>query len=91
MLPGTIPGKLPVGTIVTVQAPGSRGSAGEAQEIPAVVLKQYQDFSLDLYAFHFEGVPVLMRAVPLANVAVPEPVKTPREQPKFSLAPHEAT
>jgi len=91
MLPGTIPGKLPVGTIVTVVAPGSRGSAGEAQEIPAIVLKQYSDFSLDLYAFHFEGVPVLMRAVPFANVMLPEPVKSLREPPKFSLAPHETT
>lgn len=90
MLPGTIPGKLPVGTIVTVEAPGSRVSGGEAQEIPAIVLKQYQNFSLDLYAFHFEGVPVLLRAVPLDRVALPAPVK-PMDQPKFSLAPHEAT
>ena len=60
--------QIPVGTMVTVEAPGSRATDGEVRTIPAVVLHQWPDLSLELYAFHFEGVPSLMRAVPVGSV-----------------------
>jgi hypothetical protein len=60
--------QIPVGTIVTIEAPGSRGDNGETRFIPAIVTKQWPDSSLQLYAFHFEGVPLLVNAVPLDRV-----------------------
>jgi len=59
---------LPVGTMVVVEAPGSRASDGEVQQIPAVVMKQENGF-LHLYAFHFEGVPSHM-LVPVVDVKI---------------------
>lgn len=68
---------IPVGTVVCVVAPGSRSSNGEERLIPAIVLKQWPDESLQLYSFHFEGVPLLMNSVSLDFVfgpGQPEPI-----------------
>lgn len=78
--------KVPVGTMVTVQAPGSRATDGEVRIIPGVVLQQWDDGSVQLYCFHFEGVPSLMHSVPLDRIEV---VSQPKrsEEPKYALAP----
>lgn len=68
---------IPIGTIVCVEAPGSRVSNGEARTIPAIVLGQWPDESLQLYCFHFEGAPLLMNSISLdfvRNVGQPEPI-----------------
>lgn len=78
--------RVPVGTIVCVEAPGSRGDNGERRLIPAIVTSQWPDESLELYSFHFEGVPLLMRSVPLTAVWMvgqPEPVE--KRERAFSL------
>ena len=76
---------IPIGTMVTVEAPGSRATDGEMRTIPAVVLHQWPDQSLELYAFHFEGVPSLMRAVPLSRVQmVVQPKPIDKEPLKFA-------
>lgn len=80
---------IPVGTIVTVMAPGSRSSDGQERLIPAIVTGQWPDGSLQLYSFHFEGVPLLMNSKPLNEVFMPgqsEPVeKVPERQASFSM------
>jgi hypothetical protein len=43
------------GAIVRFEAPGSRSTQGERKLIPAVVLQEWPDGSLQLYALHFEG------------------------------------
>lgn len=73
--------RIPTGTIVCVEAPGSRGDGGERRLIPAIVLQQWPDESLQLYSFHFEGVPLLMNSVALDYIHMPgqsEPVKSSR-------------
>jgi hypothetical protein len=53
--------------MVTFEAPGSRGDEGETRTIPAVVMGQWPDGSLQLYCFHFEGS-FLKNSVPLECV-----------------------
>lgn len=75
---------VPIGTIVTVEAPGSRGTEGETRTIPAVVLSQWPDGSLELFALHFEGS-FLMRSIPVDDVRiVSQALGDP--QLKFSMA-----
>jgi len=75
---------VPIGTIVTVEAPGSRGTEGETRTIPAIVLSQWPDGSLELFAFHFEGS-FLMRSIPVDDVrVVSQALADP--QLKFALA-----
>ncbi len=48
--------RIAVGSIVRVTAPGSRSTDGEPCQIPAIVLKQWEeDGTVVLFAFHFEG------------------------------------
>jgi hypothetical protein len=73
--------QVPIGTTVVIEAPGSRGDNGATRMIPAVVLQQWPDSSVDLYALHFEGAPILMRGVTLDRVRMvgqAEPVEKPR-------------
>lgn len=58
---------IPVGMIVTVERP-DRGEDGESRLIPAIVLGQWPSGDLELYLFHFEGVPSYARSVPLSTV-----------------------
>jgi len=58
------------GTIVRIVAPGSRESEGEARTIPAVVLQQWPDGSLQLYCLHFQGSPLLVNAARAEDVEV---------------------
>lgn len=79
---------IPIGTVVVVAAPGSRGDDGPPREIPALVTRQWEDGSLELYACHFEGVPIMMRSVPLSSVHLPgmtEPIERPRS---FAIDAH---
>ena len=84
---------IPVGTVVTVVARGSRASNGEEQVVPAIVLRQYEKAPgqpLDLYVFHFEGVPSLMGAVPSDAVKMvqPSPAQLQGHLPvKYELEP----
>jgi hypothetical protein len=55
--------RVEVGAIVRITAPGSRETNGEERVIPAVVTHQWPDGSLQLYAFHFMGSPLLQQAV----------------------------
>lgn len=55
--------QIEVGAIVRVVAPGSRETNGEQRIIPAVVTQQWPDGSLQLYAFHFMGSPLLQHSV----------------------------
>lgn len=55
--------RVDVGSIVRIVAPGSRETNGESRVIPAVVTYQWPDGSLQLYAFHFMGSPLLQQAV----------------------------
>lgn len=75
--------KVEVGTIVRFVPPGSRDSGGDGVPIPGVVMRQWEDGSLCLYLFHFEGVPSLLRSIPLAMV---ELVKQPSSALKFEAA-----
>src|SRR5215475_2220120 len=59
-----------VGSMVRILAPGSRESDGEQRVIPAVVIGQWPDGSLQLYALHFQGSPVLMNSVRSQDVEV---------------------
>ena len=59
--------QIPIGTIVTIEAPGGRGDNGNTRTITAIVLSQWPEGSLELFAFHFEGS-FLVRAVPLSAV-----------------------
>jgi hypothetical protein len=52
-----------VGAIVRVVAPGSRETNGEQRSIPAIVMGQHPDGSLQLYCLHFQGTPILANAV----------------------------
>ena len=45
--------KIPIGRMVTIEAPGSRGDEGNARTVPAVVTAQWPDGSLQLFVFHF--------------------------------------
>ena len=55
--------RVEVGAIVRVVVPGSRESDGEPRMIPAIVIHQWPDGSLQLYSFHFQGSPLLQNAV----------------------------
>lgn len=55
--------RIEVGSIVRFVAPGSRETSGEERIIPAMVLHQWADGSLQLYALHFQGAPLLQQAV----------------------------
>ena len=71
--------RIPIGTMVIVEAPGSRGDSGETRMLPAVVMKQWEGGELQLFAFHFEGS-FLMNAVPLDRcygVGEKEPLARP--------------
>ena len=57
------------GTLARVTAPGSRNIEGKTRVIPAIVMGQWPDGSLQLFCFHFEGS-FLMNAVPLADVEI---------------------
>ena len=72
--------QIPIGTMVVVEAPGGRGQEGETRMIPAIVLGQWQDGQVQLYALHFEGS-FLMNAVPLERcrlVGQSEVIEKPR-------------
>lgn len=56
-----------VGSIVRFEAPGSRNTNGEPRIVPAVVIGQWPDGSLQLYALHFEGH-FLVNSIPLDRV-----------------------
>lgn len=60
--------QIEIGAIVRIVAPGSRESEGEARVIPAIVLHQWPDGSLQLYCLHFQGSPLLRNAVRLDEV-----------------------
>jgi hypothetical protein len=47
--------RVPVGTIVQFEARNTRGQETEGDIIPAIVLRQWDDGSLALFAFHFAG------------------------------------
>ena len=76
-----------IGSIVRVTAAGSRDDKGETRQIPAIVTRIWDDGSLELFAFHFEGAH-LIRSVPLKDVEMvgqkPVPLKSLVD--KFSLA-----
>ena len=55
--------RVEAGAIVRFLAPGSRNSEGQQRLIPAVVIGQWPDGSLQLYALHFEGS-FLVNAIP---------------------------
>lgn len=55
--------QIEVGAIVRFVAPGSRETNGQERIIPAVVTHQWPDGSLQLYAFHFMGSPLLQHSV----------------------------
>src|SRR5262245_60249399 len=63
MTPAIATQRIEVGAIVRVVAQGSRESDGEARVIPAIVLHQWPDGSLQLYCLHFQGSPLLQNAV----------------------------
>ena len=73
-----------IGTIVTLEARGSRGDEGEGRIIPAIVIGQHPDGSLQLFAFHFEGSH-LVHSIPVEAVQIVGGAKFP-PAPKFSLA-----
>ena len=89
--------EIEIGSIVTFEMPGSRETSGVAQRVPAIVLGQWPDGSLQLYAFHFQGqhlvqsirvqdVDVVFNRADLTQrLADLEGTKTYRE-PKFSFA-----
>lgn len=52
-----------IGAIVRFVAPGSRETNGEQRVIPAMVIGQHPDGTLQLYAFHFMGSPLLQHSV----------------------------
>jgi hypothetical protein len=60
---------VPIGTMVRFTAPGSRNTEGVPRIIPAVVLGQWADGSLQLYALHFEGA-FLVNSIPYADVEI---------------------
>lgn len=61
--------KVEIGTIVTFEAQGGRGDNGQARIIPAIVMAQHPDGSLQLFAFHFEGSH-LVHAIPADQVKI---------------------
>jgi hypothetical protein len=71
---------VPIGTIVVVEAPGSRGEESEVRMIPGIVMKQWPGGEVQVFAFHFEGS-FLMNAVPLERcfkVGSNEPFARPK-------------
>jgi hypothetical protein len=62
--------RVDTGTMVRYTAPGSRNTEGVPRIVPAVVLGQWPDGSLQLYALHFEGA-FLVNAAPLGDVDIP--------------------
>lgn len=71
--------RIEVGAIVRITAPGSRETNGEERIIPAVVTHQWPDGSLQIYAFHFMGSPLLQHAVR------PEDVEMVMSRTEFDL------
>lgn len=55
--------EIEIGAIVRISAPGSRETSGEERRIPALVLHQHHDGTLQLYCLHFQGSPLLINAV----------------------------
>ena len=82
---------IPIGSLVRVVAPGSRETNGESQVIPAIVIGAWPNGQLDLYAFHFQGSPLLMHAdistveILFIGRALNPPPQKPPEQPRFTL------
>lgn len=52
-----------IGAIVRFEAPNSRNADGHPRVIPAVVIGQWPNGNLQLYALHFEGS-FLVNAIP---------------------------
>ena len=77
-----------VGSIVRFEAP-DRNDQAKARLIPAIVMGQWPDGSLQLFAFQFEG-PYLVHSIPLDQVQVvtkSQPVIQPVNPGKFSIEP----
>jgi hypothetical protein len=74
---------IPIGTMVTIEAPGGRGDNGLTRTIPAVVLGQWADGQVQLYALHFEGS-FLINAIPLESIKIVHSL--PAVQPDNILA-----
>jgi hypothetical protein len=77
-----------VGSIVRFQAP-DRNDQAQARLIPAIVMGQWPDGSLQLFAFHFEGS-YLVNSMPLDQVQVlmkPQGAIQPVNPAKFSIEP----
>lgn len=55
--------QIEVGAIVRVTAQGSRDTNGETRIIPAVVIGQWADGTLQLYCLHFQGSALLANSV----------------------------
>ena len=74
-----------IGSIVTIQARGSRNDQGETKTIPAIVLCQHPDESLMLWAFHFEGSNYI-HSIPFDQVTLVVTPNTREAQlPKFAM------
>lgn len=58
-----------IGAIVTFEAQGGRGDNGQPRIIPAIVMAQHPDGSLQLFAFHFEGSH-LVHSIPVEQCKV---------------------
>ena len=74
---------IPIGTMVVVEAPGGRGQEGETRQIPAIVLGQWQDGQVQLYALHFEGS-FLINAIPLERCRLVGQTETIERPKSFS-------
>jgi len=88
-----------VGSIVRFSVPGSYETEGQARIVPAIVISQWPDGSLELFAFNFAG-PYLIHAKPPGEVEVvmsraefdaihrrlAQIEKVPREDSRFALA-----
>ena len=57
-----------IGSIVSLVIPGGRSTDGEPCQIPAMVIGQYDDGTLKLFCFHFEGQ--FMQLAPESAVSV---------------------
>ena len=75
---------IPIGTMVVVDAPGGRGQEGETRQIPAIVLGQWQDGQVQLYALHFEGS-FLINAIPLERCRLVGQTETIEKPKSFTV------
>lgn len=81
---------VPVGSIVSFEA-ADRNEEGVTRTIPGIVMKQWPDGSLQLFAFHFEGS-FLVHAAPLNSItllveAQPRRLGKPIDVDKYDLLP----